>query len=255
MGVERMKTLTSETQTDERELLREYVRSGSESAFTELVGRYFGSVRGVARRRLGESSLADDAAQQVFILLSRKANKLCEHPSLGAWLHRTAVLEAANLARKEARHAKKKSRLKEVVEVERSLRKSAVLDEGLASLKASERQVLVLHYYEGLKFSEVGTRLGISEAAAQKRGQRALERLTEEMKKRGFSNLDTKPCLAMLLAAKPVREAVPQEVVKKNFGREGFGFDCGFCSVDDGDRSELGRSRWGIHVCAIGAKV
>jgi RNA polymerase sigma factor (sigma-70 family) len=162
--------------------------------------------------------LGDDVAQQVFIKLERKAKQLCEHPSLGAWLHRTAVLEASNLARKEERHAEKKSRLKEVVDVEKSLQKSVVLDEGLANLRAGERQVLVLHYYEGLTFSEVGKRLGVSEAAAQKRAHRALERLAGEVRKRGFADMDAKPCLTLLLAAKPMRESVPQGVVTKVLG-------------------------------------
>jgi hypothetical protein len=48
------------------ELLREYVRNGSETAFAELVKRYVDLVYCSARRQLGDAQLAEEVAQNVF---------------------------------------------------------------------------------------------------------------------------------------------------------------------------------------------
>jgi RNA polymerase sigma-70 factor, ECF subfamily len=47
----------------------------------------------------------------------------------------------------------------------------------MAKLDAREREVLELHYYLGLSFSEIATRLGVSKATAFERVERALSDL------------------------------------------------------------------------------
>ena len=58
--------------TDSQNLLAEYARSGSETAFRELVARYINLVHSTALRLVsGNSQLAEDVAQTVFINLAR----------------------------------------------------------------------------------------------------------------------------------------------------------------------------------------
>jgi len=74
-------------QTDS-ELLRQYVRDGSEAAFTELVHRYGALVYSAALRSVGgPGPLAEEVTQDVFILLVRKAPMLIRHETLAGWLH------------------------------------------------------------------------------------------------------------------------------------------------------------------------
>ena len=54
---------------------------------------------------------------------------------------------------------------------------SVLLADALQQLSQDHREVIILHQFEGLKFSEVGERLGKSEAAAQKSWIRALVQL------------------------------------------------------------------------------
>src|SRR5215216_6077969 len=54
---------------DDRELLRQYVGHRSEAAFTELVRRHLNLVYATALRLMGDSHLAKDVAQSVFIQL------------------------------------------------------------------------------------------------------------------------------------------------------------------------------------------
>ena len=79
---------------DDEQLLGAYARERSESAFGELVARHIDFVYSTALRVVnGDSHLAQDVAQTVFIDLARKAGSL---PGNGAG---TALGRAASPAR------------------------------------------------------------------------------------------------------------------------------------------------------------
>jgi len=52
-----------------------------------------------------------------------------------------------------------------------------ILDEAMAGLKDGDRDVLLLRFFEGQAFAEIGRRLGVTEDAARMRVDRALARL------------------------------------------------------------------------------
>src|SRR5215472_16647694 len=62
---------------------------GDEAAFEALVKKYFRMVYTVAARQTGDSHLAEDIAQSVFLILSRKARGLSTRTSVPGWLLRT----------------------------------------------------------------------------------------------------------------------------------------------------------------------
>lgn len=88
---------------DDRELLETYARDRSEAAFGELVGRHLSWVYSVALRHVGDSSLAEEVAQSVFVLLARKAGSLRSGTILGGWLFRTTRFVANRAVRAEKR--------------------------------------------------------------------------------------------------------------------------------------------------------
>ena len=61
----------------------------SETAFDELVRRYTNLVYSVAKRRLGNVSLAQEITQLVFIRLAKAIPQLRGDNELAAWLHRS----------------------------------------------------------------------------------------------------------------------------------------------------------------------
>ena len=86
------------------QLLQKFAENGSQAAFSELTRRYTNLVYRVCQRELGESNLAEDAAQAVFLLLAKKAPTL--RPSraeatLSPWLFQAALLTAKNARRQE----------------------------------------------------------------------------------------------------------------------------------------------------------
>src|SRR5215472_11860488 len=89
---------------DPQQLLAEYVKTGSETAFAELVRRYLNFVYSVALRLVGgDTVLAQDVSQTVFINLARKAAGFSPQVSLGGWLHEHTFHVATKAARAERR--------------------------------------------------------------------------------------------------------------------------------------------------------
>ena len=70
--------------TTSQRLLAEFLTSGSEAAFRQLVERYTNLVYSTALRLVeGDTHRAEDVAQSVFVDLARQARKLSGEPMLG----------------------------------------------------------------------------------------------------------------------------------------------------------------------------
>lgn len=174
------------------ELLTEWVGRRSEPAFQALVARYAGLVHMAARRTCGSEDLAAEVSQLVFILLARKAKPLVSHTSLAGWLHVTAVMQAKNLLRKSQQESRKRHQLLTTMDTEANeqareawMEMQPVLDGALAALSEKDREALLLRFYRSLSIREIATTLGIATAAAQKRVDRATERLRDKLARRG----------------------------------------------------------------------
>jgi len=179
--------------TDSQILLADYANSGSEAAFRELVARYLDLVYSTAARLAGgDTHLAEDVAQTVFVDLARLAKGLSSEVRLGGWLHRHTCFVAAKTLRGERR---RQSRERQALEMNafpdhseaRLAEVAPILDEAINQLGATDRAAVLLRFYERLDFRSVGEALGTNEAAAQKRVARALEKLHVLLKGRGVT--------------------------------------------------------------------
>ncbi len=175
----------------ETELLAACAGSGREAAFRELVERHAGMVRTVAMRRLGRVQDAEEVAQAVFVALAGKAGTLKEVGSLGAWLHRAAVLECRKALRTRMKDRKRLEMIREQAPERREesawRRVREEVDEAVEKLSREEREVLMLHYVEGRTFAETAARLKTSAEAARKRCSRALEKLAGILRRQGVA--------------------------------------------------------------------
>ncbi len=199
------------TMTDSRQLLLDYARNGSETAFRELVAHYLDLVYSVALRRVtGDTHRAQDVAQTVFIDLARMARSLSKDVMLGGWLHRHTCFVAANVMRGERR---RQSRERQAVEMnalhddpKSNLDQLApVLDEAINELDESDRTAILLRFFEERDFQSVGKALGSTEDAARMRVTRALDKLHLRLRRRGIAT--SAAALSSVLAAGAVQSA------------------------------------------------
>jgi len=194
---------------DDGKLLTLYVRDGSEAAFGQIVTRHRALVYATCLREIGSPSQAEDAAQVVFLLLSRKSKRLRPGPSLAGWLFRTARFVAKDVRKQESR----RSRREEIVFEELAPRPQSpapewqrvepLLNGALSALRPADRELILLRFLEGLSLSETGAALGLSEDAARMRVTRAVEKMRRWLKSHGASV--TSIALTGLLTAEAAR--------------------------------------------------
>jgi RNA polymerase sigma factor (sigma-70 family) len=193
------------------QLLAEYLHARSQEAFAVLVERYGRLVYSACRRRLGNSALAEDATQTVFMLLARKAGKL-QHKQLSGWLLTAARLTCANMRRKEQRMKQRETMSgMQVDDVDHSSDAEllAMLDDGLLQLRASDRTALMLRFFQEQPWKEVGEALGLTDDAARKKVERAMDRLRGFFAERGVQ-MDS-AALAVFLSTR-VNQLMPAKL-------------------------------------------
>lgn len=196
---------------NDRQLLADYVSRNSQEAFAALVHRHVNLVYSVARRCVKDPHQAQDVTQSVFILLAQKAPRLHPQTVLTGWLYQTARLTSATFLRSELRRQRREQEAFMQSPLPLSTREAPweqlapLLDDALGRLGESERNALLLRYFEERSVPEVALALGLKEPAARKRLVRALEKLRTLFAKRGLAVSTS--ALAAALAANSVQAA------------------------------------------------
>jgi RNA polymerase sigma factor (sigma-70 family) len=176
------------------ELIRRFAETRDETAFERIVERHGPSVLASARRQVGPDAAAD-VAQTVFLVLARKASSLRRNVVLSAWLFRTTAFVVAQVRRSEARRLRREEGTvmtpteptSAEANDESHQKLGLQLDEAIAALSESERQYILVRFFERRKFVELGQRFGVSEEAAKKRVSRALDRMRSFLAARGVA--------------------------------------------------------------------
>jgi RNA polymerase sigma factor (sigma-70 family) len=202
---------------NDTELLRLYATDRCEVAFAELVGRHIKLVYGAAlRETAGDTSLAEDVCQDVFLELAKHPSRMQRHPALAGWLYTTVRHMAANVRRNEARRRRREQEaqiMNDTVHEESSdpnwLEVKPVLDDALHELSETDRAAVVLRFFGECTIEQVGLALGLNKSAAHMRIDRALEKLRSLLCKRGVTC--SCPALAAALAI-GASVAVPEGV-------------------------------------------
>lgn len=185
--------------SDEDLLLR--FRRGESEAFGVLLRRYERELYGYLHRYLGNSALAEDVFQNTFLQLYLKSGQYEPGRPVRPWLYTIATHQAIDALRRNGRH---QAVSLEMVREESSgqgdvnglvqlleSRDSGPFDqlsqqEQRAQVRASVerlpdpyRQVLVLAYYQGLKYREIADILEIPVGTVKSRLHAALLKLQE----------------------------------------------------------------------------
>jgi RNA polymerase sigma factor (sigma-70 family) len=197
-------------ESQDSELLRQYAREKSDAAFAALVARHVNMVYSAALRKTGNPAAAQEITQAVFVILAQKANRLLPHPALSGWLYQTTRLTAANFLRTEIRRTRREQEaymqsLSRQTEPELWTQITPLLEDAMGDLGEKDRNALALRFFEGKTFSEIGTAFRVSENAARKRTDYALEKLRAYFFKRGVTS--TTGSIAAAISANSVHAA------------------------------------------------
>ncbi|HEY3915870.1 MAG TPA: sigma-70 family RNA polymerase sigma factor [Verrucomicrobiae bacterium] len=198
------------SQENDDALLREFAKNHSDAAFSALVARHVNLVYSVAPRQVGNSHSAEEISQTVFIILARKAASLRGARALSSWLFQTTRLAANNFLRSEYRRQRRDQEglMRTVLNQSESQvwpQIAPLLDAAVAELDEKDRQAIVLRFYEGRSLREVGSALGATDGAAEKRVSRALEKLRRFLARHGVDS--TSAALAGAIASNSVQAA------------------------------------------------
>jgi RNA polymerase sigma factor (sigma-70 family) len=196
-------------------LLRRYADRQDEAAFAELVRRHVDLVYAAALRKVGgDAHSAGDVTQRVFTDLARKAASLARHPALAGWLFTATHYAATQLVRAERRrraHEQTAHTMNELAHDPAAAidgeRLRPLLDDVVLELDECDREAVLLRFFEGRGFAELGARLQLSEDGARSRVERALEKMQGLFARRGITS--TSAALALALGSQAAGATAP----------------------------------------------
>jgi RNA polymerase sigma-70 factor (ECF subfamily) len=175
-----------------------YFRKGQSEAFGVLLGRYERELYGYLRRYLGDGNLAEDVFQNTFLQLVVKINQYEPGRPVRPWLYTIATNQAIDALRRQGRHQalslnqyRSEESNGEAHSLMDALESPAAGPGDLAEgqelherVRASVdqlpdflRQILILAYFQGMKYREIADILGIPVGTVKSRLHAALVKL------------------------------------------------------------------------------
>ena len=167
------------------------ILAGDDAAFESLIEKYRKQIHAHAWRRTGDFHIAEDIMQDTFLQVYQKLESLEDLTQFTRWLY--AIVNNLCIAwyRKNRIHTESLEETDDT-DIERDAYSQYVAAEHvkttdivqrdlvqklLTKLKESDRQVVTLHYFNEMTYSEIGSYLGVSESTIKSRLHRARKRL------------------------------------------------------------------------------
>jgi len=186
--------------TDEH-LLLEYRSRGDRQAFEELVHRYEGELYNYLRHYLGDAEMAEDTFQATFLQVHLKCERFEPGRKVRPWLYTVATNQAIDAQRRNRRHqmasldrrgavdgrGEQTATLVQLLdgdepdpfdEVETAERREHVR-RAVHRLPQPLKEVLLLVYYQGLKYREAAEVLSIPVGTVKSRLHAAVRKLDQ----------------------------------------------------------------------------
>lgn len=188
------------SERSDEELLLEYRERGNTRAFEQLVGRYERELYNYLRRYLGSAEMAEDTFQQTFLQVHLKCDQFEVGRKVRPWLYTVATHQAIDAQRRNRRHRsvsldrrggsgvdeEKGALLDLLVQDEPGPAESLQTEEArnqmrraVAALPESLRRVVLLIYYQGMKYREAAEVLDLPVGTVKSRLHAAIRKMNE----------------------------------------------------------------------------
>jgi len=189
----------SDPRTDEQ-LLLGYRQTGDREAFNQLVYRYEKELFGYLRRYLGNAEMAEDVFQRTFLQVHLKCDQFDPSRKVRPWLYTVATNQAIDHQRRNRRHrmvsldrhngvnqeddngtlaklldSSDPDPLKQAETAE----DNALLREAVDQLPPQSREVVLLVYFQGMKYREAAEAMSIPVGTVKSRLHSAIIKLGE----------------------------------------------------------------------------
>ena len=169
-------------------------QKGEETAFEDLVRRHMRDAFGFCLRLTGDPAGAEELSQDGFVLAYRHLRDFRGESSFRTWLYRILLNLHRDGLRRKSREESRLDRFRrdaegaESPEAPDAGRRAEELDEVIrrhvAGLPDRQREVLVLHVYQGLDYRAIAESLGCTYEDVKVNLSLARRRLKEELRER-----------------------------------------------------------------------
>jgi RNA polymerase sigma-70 factor (ECF subfamily) len=187
--------------SDEK-LLLEYRDRNDRPAFEELVRRYEKELYGYLRHYLGDAEMAEDVFQQTFFQVHLKCDQFEPERKVRPWLYAVATNQAIDFQRRSGRHRMASldrriggddendsglfvelfdSPQRGPAEESQSIEQGEAVRQAVDELPEQTRQVVMLVYFQGLKYREAAKVLSIPVGTVKSRLHTAIQKLGEAL--------------------------------------------------------------------------
>ena len=175
---------------DSEPALIERVKNRDQGAFRKLYDRHLPMVYGLCLRMTGAKALAEDAAQEAFILAWRKIEGFRGDSSFSTWLHSLTVNSTISFLRRHKSWLQRMTGGSDYNDAVENLTDDAPTDVSdlmhwLPHLPERARLVFVLHGIEGYRQEQVARTMGISVGTVKAQYHKASTQLKQWL---GYEN-------------------------------------------------------------------
>jgi RNA polymerase sigma-70 factor (ECF subfamily) len=171
------------------EELLDLVLSGDIASFGKLCDRYYNSIVAIAYSVLTDHHLAEDAAQETFLRALKNLKKLKSKEKFGSWLAQICRNVAKDMAKKKLRGIDTEDVLP-LTDGGNDEHENQAVKQAIGRLSLSDRELIVLRYYNSMSHEQMSSVLGLSKAAINNRLVRSRKKIAKHLQNNGFAEIE-----------------------------------------------------------------
>ena len=174
---------------NELRVLVEKMKEGDRGSFNQIFRRYYSPMTRFCVRFVGDNDQAAEIVQDLFVKLWTNREKLSVNTSFESYLLRAVRNSAITFINKERAHTDANERIytdesdaNDPSETLQSNNLEATYQKVLADMPEKRREVFLASRFDGLKYAEIATKLGLSQKTVEAHMSAAIKQLREGLK-------------------------------------------------------------------------